>query len=119
MLENAVIVVPRLISIIKEEKEESHLKLYYEGIKDKVARKLTQLEIATYGGPVHYVPHHGIMRESSLSTPLRIVFNSSSTFMGHKLNNYWAKGRLKFISWSSFTIPQGPCCNQWGHFENV
>ena len=78
-------------------KSQEGLKLYSEGIKDMlnrndVAQKLAQHEIATYGGPVHYVPHHGIMKESSLSTPLRIVFNSSSTFMGHKLNDYWAKG---------------------------
>ena len=26
------------------------------------------------------------------STPLRIVFNSSASYMGQKLNEFWAKG---------------------------
>ena len=32
------------------------------------------------------------MKPESKSTPLRIVFNSSSVFKGHKLNDYWHKG---------------------------
>ena len=70
--------------------------LYDEQIKDmierRVARKLTDKEIKDYKGPVHYVPHHGILKTSSNSTPLRIVFNASASYMGHKLNDYWAKG---------------------------
>ena len=75
---------------------ENHLKLYCDGITDmlnrKVARKLTEYEIATYHGPILYISHHSVVKASPISTPLRIVFNSSSTFMGHQLNDYWAKG---------------------------
>ena len=57
-----------------------------------VARRLSTQEIRGYCGPVHYVHHHEVQNSKSLSTPLRIVFNSSASFMGHKLNDYWAKG---------------------------
>lgn len=56
------------------------------------ARKLTQSEIEQHEGPVFYLPHHAVIRKESLSTPLRIVFNSSIVFRGHCLNEYWAKG---------------------------
>ena len=40
----------------------------------------------------HYVSHHEFLRPESKSTPLRIVFNSSAVYIGHKLNDYWMKG---------------------------
>ena len=70
--------------------------LYNEGIEDminrKVARKLSISEINNYKGPVFYLHHHEILKPESESTPLRIVFNSSLNYKGHKLNDYWAKG---------------------------
>ena len=57
-----------------------------------VARKLTISEISRYKGPVHYISHHEIMKPESDSTPIRIVFNSSSKYKDHRLNDYWAKG---------------------------
>ena len=57
-----------------------------------VAKKLTDEEIANYKGPVYFIPHHGIYKSTSSSTSLRIVFNSSCSFMGSKINDYWAKG---------------------------
>ena len=61
-------------------------------VERKVARKLTHSEISAYKGPVHYIPHHEVMKPESKSTPLRIVFNSSASYMGHTINDYWAKG---------------------------
>jgi hypothetical protein len=43
-------------------------------------------------GPVQYIPHHEVLRPEPNSTPVRIVFNSSASFMGHVLNDYWTKG---------------------------
>ncbi|XP_036149718.1 uncharacterized protein LOC118647894 [Monomorium pharaonis] len=38
--------------------------------------------------PVYYLPHHGVMREHSLTTKLRVVFNGSSrTTSGVSLND--------------------------------
>nr|XP_054768267.1 uncharacterized protein LOC129275809 [Lytechinus pictus] len=56
------------------------------------SRKLTQEEMKNYQGPVHYISHHAVVRPEKKSTPLRIVFNSSSSFHGHCLNDYWMKG---------------------------
>lgn len=73
-----------------------YAKAYSGQIQDMVsrgvARKLTDEEIKNYQGPVHYLPHHEILKPESKSTPIRIVFNSSASYMGHVLNDYYAKG---------------------------
>ena len=56
------------------------------------SRKLSDEEIKEHKGPVHYIPHHAVLRPDSTSTPVRIVFNSSSMYQGHRLNDYWQKG---------------------------
>ena len=56
------------------------------------SRKLSNEELKTYNSPVRYVSHHEVLRPESKSTPLRIVFNSSAVYKGHKLNDYWMKG---------------------------
>ena len=55
-------------------------------------RKLTNEEIEAHKGHVHYITHHSVLRPESHSTPLRIVFNTSSAYQEHKLNDYWMKG---------------------------
>ena len=39
--------------------------------------KLTQEEMDNYSGPVSYVSHHAVMKPGSVTTPIRIVTNSS------------------------------------------
>ena len=56
------------------------------------SRKLSDEEIQDYKGPVHYISHHAVLRPDNTSTPVRIVFNSYSTYQGHRLNDYWMKG---------------------------
>ena len=64
-----------------------------EMIEMKFCRKLTKEEVESYQGPVYYIPHHAVIRpEKKNSTPASIVFNSSSMFQGHQLNDYWMKG---------------------------
>ena len=58
----------------------------------RFAKKLTKEESRRDTGPVHYVSHHEVIRPESKSTPVRIVFNSSALFQGHRLNDYWLKG---------------------------
>ena len=60
--------------------------------KMKFSRKLTNREIEEWKGPVHYVAHHAVVRPENKSTPVRIVFNSSASYKGHSLNDYWYKG---------------------------
>ena len=63
-----------------------------EMVKMNFCRKLSEDEVRNYKGPVHYIPHHAVIRPEKKITPVRIVFNSSSVFQGHKLNDYWMKG---------------------------
>ncbi|XP_068756539.1 uncharacterized protein [Montipora capricornis] len=58
----------------------------------KFSRKLTEEEKKEWKGPVHYVAHHAVVRPEKKTTPIRIVFNSSASFKGHSLNDYWYKG---------------------------
>ncbi|XP_028397206.1 uncharacterized protein LOC114521015 [Dendronephthya gigantea] len=56
------------------------------------SRKLTEQEIKEYNGPLHYIAHHEVVRPDKKSTPVRIVFNSSSKYKGQCLNDCWVKG---------------------------
>ena len=57
-----------------------------------VARTVDRDELRGYRGPVHYIAHFAVHRPEHLTTPLRIVFDPTTQFMGHKLNEFWAKG---------------------------
>ena len=74
----------------------SYCEQYNDQIQDmldrNVARRLTEMEIQEYDGAVHYIPHHEVLKMDSMSTPMRIVFNASASYMGHCLNEYWSKG---------------------------
>ena len=74
------------------EQAEAYCKQMEEMESMKFARKLSKEEQDRYHGPVHYIPHHAVLRPDKKSTPVRIVFNSSSAFQGHALNDYWKKG---------------------------
>ena len=74
------------------ENAEAYNKQMQEMEEMKFSRKLSETELAEYKGPVHYIAHHAVLRPDKKSTPLRIVFNSSSVYQGHKLNDYWLKG---------------------------
>ena len=58
----------------------------------KFSRKVTEQEKKEWTGPVHYIAHHAVVRSEKQRTPIRIVFNSSASFKGHTLNDYWYKG---------------------------
>ncbi|XP_068233584.1 uncharacterized protein [Palaemon carinicauda] len=60
--------------------------------KRNVIRKLSDEEVKNYVGPVTYIQHHEVLKPGSISTPLRIVFDSSAKYMGQSLNSFWAKG---------------------------
>ena len=64
-----------------------------EMVKMNFCRKLSENEVKNYKCPVHYIPHHAVIRPEKKSTLVRIVFNSSSVFQDHKLNDYWKKGQ--------------------------
>ena len=87
----------KLVSIeLRLKKNENIAKLYDDQMKEmeenRFSRKLSDEEIRNYKGPVHYISHHPVIRPEKKSTPVRIVFNSSAAFNGHRLNEYWKKG---------------------------
>ena len=73
-----------------------HAEAYKQQMKEmeqmNFARKISPEEAREYRGPVHYISHHAVVRPEKKSTPLRIVYNSSSSYQGHHLNDYWLKG---------------------------
>ena len=71
---------------------EAYDKQIVEMSEMQFARKLTEKEVEDYKEPVHNIAHHAVLRPEKRSTPIRIVFNSSSVFQGHRLNDYWMKG---------------------------
>ena len=77
-------------------KNSEYAKVYDQQMNEMVemgfSRKLSEEEVSSYQGPIHYVSHHAVIRPEKKSTPVRIVFNSSASFQGHVLNDYWHKG---------------------------
>jgi hypothetical protein len=75
---------------------------YKEQIDDmvqrKVARTLTQEEISAWNGPKYYISHLAVKNPHSLSTPVRIVFNSSQVTKGVSLNSVLAKGPDAYLN---------------------
>ena len=74
-----------------------HAETYKKQIQDmmdrKVARKVTEKELKEYQGPTFYLAHHDVMSPQSVSTPMRVVFNSSARTRGSfSLNDCLAKG---------------------------
>ena len=61
-------------------------------LKKVLHKNLLRMKLIATKGPVFYLSHHEILKPDSESTPCRIVFDSSATFKGHVLNNYWTKG---------------------------
>ena len=56
------------------------------------SQQLSKQELEEYNGPIQYISHHEVLRPESKSTPVRIAFNSSAVFRGHRLNDFWMKG---------------------------
>ena len=77
-------------------KQPDHANSYNAQIKEmeemKFSRKITEQEKKDWTGPVQYIAHNAVVRPEKKSTPIRIVFNSSASFKGHTLNDYWYKG---------------------------
>ena len=95
--DNYTYVVARLKSLERRLlRNPEHCKIYQQQIDDmisrKVAHRLTSKELEEYKGPVYYIAHHEVWKHDSVSTPCRIVFDSSGKFGSYVLNDFWAKG---------------------------
>ena len=78
------------------------MQTYSEQMNDMIewgaARKLYPDEMQNYSGPIHYICHHAVSKPNSTSAPVRIVWDSSHTYKGHCLNNYWVTGPGAFMN---------------------
>ena len=77
-------------------KQSDYADAYDKQVKEmeelNLSRKLNKRELEDWKGPVHYGAHQAVLRPEKASTPVRIVFNSSASYGGHTLNDYWFKG---------------------------
>ena len=76
-------------------KKDGLLHAYNKQIQEILDRgaaiKLSKEEMAEYQGPTQYISHHAVLKDS-ISTPVRMVTNSSFNNGGHSLNSCLAAG---------------------------
>ena len=76
-------------------KKDGLLQAYNEQVQQildrKAAIKLSKQEMQDYAGPTQYISHHPVLKDS-VSTPVRMVTNSSFNNGGKSLNSCLATG---------------------------
>ena len=72
--------------LIKEGNREYYNQEFQKYVDRGAAIKLSQEELDSWRGPVNYISHHGV-EQDSVTTPLRIVSNSSLKNGGKSLND--------------------------------
>ena len=76
-------------------KRDGLLEAYNAEIKKYLDRdtfvQLSKEEMADYAGPINYITHHGVLKDS-VTTPLRVVTNSSHKNGKYSLNDLLPKG---------------------------
>ena len=74
------------------ENAERYNNQFLDLLKREVIVKISDEEQQQYTGPSFYVSHHEVFKPDSVSTPLRIVINSSLRYNGVSPNDIWIKG---------------------------
>ncbi|XP_054611256.1 uncharacterized protein LOC129169152 [Dunckerocampus dactyliophorus] len=64
----------------------------HEMVERNAAVKLSKEELASWSGPVWYISHLIAPNPRSVTTPVRLVWNSSQKFRGQSLNDLLMKG---------------------------
>ncbi|XP_034945910.1 uncharacterized protein [Chelonus insularis] len=60
-------------------KNDSYAQLYHNFMQEyESLNHMTRAKASPVNSPVYYLPHHGVLREDSVTTKLRVVFNGSS-----------------------------------------
>ncbi|XP_034951904.1 uncharacterized protein [Chelonus insularis] len=60
-------------------KNDSYAQLYHNFMREyESLNHMKRAKASPVNSPVYYLPHHGVLREDSLTTKLRVVFNGSS-----------------------------------------
>ena len=88
----------RALSVEKRLVRVGEMESYNKQLEDFIARGavsiISEEERKAYKGPVNYVDHHPVHNPGSLSTPYRVVINSSldNNNQGISVNDMWPKG---------------------------
>lgn len=100
----AVKVADRLWTSLKKD---GLLEPYHEEMRKYIERgtfvKLSKEELSSYEGPQQYITHHGVLKDS-VTTPLRVVTNSSFNNHGHSLNSCLPKGPNSLNDMNQITL---------------
>ena len=93
--DNYSLSVKRLKGLLKRLKHSPEILSQYEStIKDQLSKGVIEpvpLDMKT-DHAVHYLPHHGVVREDKDTTKLRVVYDASSKVSGPSLNECLYKG---------------------------
>ncbi|XP_055714258.1 uncharacterized protein LOC129808506 [Phlebotomus papatasi] len=82
--------ISQLLALERQFEKKPQLKaLYSDVMKDYMERGWLELvPPEEFKSPAYYMPHHGVLKESSTTTKLRVVYNASAkTSSGHSLND--------------------------------
>lgn len=93
--ESKTMATKRLISLERKFQQNSLFKIQYTDFMEEYKRlqHMTKLDYLEKDKTYYFLPHHGVLRESSLTTKLRVVFDgSASSDSGWSLNNLQFKG---------------------------
>ena len=77
---------------LREGTHEQYVEQFEDMLRRKVISLVTDAELSTYKGPVNYITHHAVHKPGSLSTPIRLVSNSSFRNGSTNLNDTLVKG---------------------------
>ena len=81
----------RLFGLIRRLKQSPHILLEYDRIiREQIAQGIVEVmgdAARSPTGRLHYLPHHGVIREDKSTTKLRIVFDASARSEGPSLND--------------------------------
>ena len=62
---------------IRNKTHSQYIEQFMDMLNRGVVSEISQSEISAYTGPVNYITHHEVYKPGSLSTPVRLVSNSS------------------------------------------
>ena len=78
----------RLANLLKRLRQTPSLLTDYDTtIKDQVSKGIVEVVSPAVNGRVHYLPHHGVVRQDKTTSKLRIVYDASARSHGASLNN--------------------------------
>ena len=90
--DNRFSMIKRAQSLEQSLRRRGLLDAYRSEFKKFVISVVSQPELDSYSGPRNYISHHAVLQPHKVTTPLRIVSNSSQDNRGHSLNSCVPKG---------------------------